>query len=151
MVKCSPGRYAAGRATARGAATMTRVAAPVKVVRAAFLPPAVVPYNGEMMEVRPPRYRSFRPGGALLMSRFRSPIRLLLFLIVCLLLLQPGSVRAQENSAKAEKLATVEGITEYKLPNGVRVLLFPDPSSAYVTVNMTVLVGSRHEGYGETG
>jgi zinc protease len=31
------------------------------------------------------------------------------------------------------------------------VLLFPDPSSAYVTVNMTVLVGSRHEGYGETG
>jgi zinc protease len=46
---------------------------------------------------------------------------------------------------------TVEGITEYQLDNGLRVLLFPDPSSAKVTVNLTVLVGSRHEGYGETG
>ena len=31
------------------------------------------------------------------------------------------------------------------------MLLFPDPSTANVTVNLTVLVGSRHEGYGETG
>src|SRR3954454_21882339 len=46
---------------------------------------------------------------------------------------------------------TVEGITEYQLDNGLRVLLYPDPSRAKVTVNMTVLVGSRHEGYGETG
>jgi zinc protease len=50
-----------------------------------------------------------------------------------------------------EKVTTVEGITEYRLGNGARVLLFPDPASARVTVNMTVLVGSRHEGYGETG
>ena len=50
-----------------------------------------------------------------------------------------------------KKVATVEGITEYSLPNGVRFLLFPDPSASNVTVNMTVLVGSRHEGYGETG
>src|SRR5712664_1071278 len=49
------------------------------------------------------------------------------------------------------KIASVEGITEYKLDNGLRVLLFPDNSQSKVTVNMTVLVGSRQEGYGETG
>jgi zinc protease len=47
--------------------------------------------------------------------------------------------------------ATVGGITEYDYSNGLRVLLFPDPSSPKVTVNMTYLVGSRFEGYGETG
>ncbi len=51
----------------------------------------------------------------------------------------------------AEQVTSVEGITEYKLENGVRVLLFPDPSKPKVTVNMTVFVGSRHEGYGEAG
>src|SRR6202166_4100324 len=50
-----------------------------------------------------------------------------------------------------EKKATVGGITGYDYPNGLRVLLFPDPSSPKVTVNMTYLVGSRFEGYGETG
>jgi zinc protease len=50
-----------------------------------------------------------------------------------------------------QKVITIEGITEYKFKNGARVLLFPDPSSSTVTVNMTVFVGSRHEGYGETG
>ena len=49
------------------------------------------------------------------------------------------------------KVATVEGITEYRLDNGLRVLLFPDASKPTVTVNVTYLVGSRHEGYGETG
>src|SRR5262245_9846938 len=50
-----------------------------------------------------------------------------------------------------KKIATVEGITEYQFDNGLRALLFPDQSQAKVTVNLTVLVGSRHEGYGETG
>ncbi|HEV3258365.1 MAG TPA: pitrilysin family protein [Gemmataceae bacterium] len=49
------------------------------------------------------------------------------------------------------KIATVEGVTEYRLANGARVLLFPEASRPTVTVNMTVLVGSRHEGYGESG
>jgi zinc protease len=47
--------------------------------------------------------------------------------------------------------ASVEGITEYRLPNGLKVLLFPDSSRPTVTVNVTYLVGSRHENYGETG
>ena len=49
------------------------------------------------------------------------------------------------------KVTTVEGITEYHLPNGLRVLLFPDPTKPTVLVNVTYLVGSRVEGYGETG
>ena len=46
---------------------------------------------------------------------------------------------------------SVEGISEYRLPNGLKVLLFPDASKPTVTVNVTYLVGSRHENYGETG
>ena len=49
------------------------------------------------------------------------------------------------------KVASVEGITEYQFDNGLRALLMPDKSQSKVTVNMTVLVGSRQEGYGETG
>lgn len=50
-----------------------------------------------------------------------------------------------------KEVATVEGITEYQLDNGVRLLLFPDGSRPTVTVNLTVFVGSRHEGAGEGG
>jgi zinc protease len=46
---------------------------------------------------------------------------------------------------------SVEGITEYRLANGLKVLLFPDASKPTITVNVTYLVGSRHENYGETG
>jgi zinc protease len=49
------------------------------------------------------------------------------------------------------KVATIEGVTEYRLSNGARVLLFREASRPTVTINMTVLVGSRHEGYGESG
>ena len=58
---------------------------------------------------------------------------------------------AQTLPAGVQKLTTVEGITEYSLPNGLHVLLFPDDSNAKVTVNVTYMVGSRFEGYGETG
>src|SRR5262245_42184973 len=53
--------------------------------------------------------------------------------------------------AVPKKITTVAGVTEYRLGNGARVLLFPEASRPTITVNMTVLVGSRHEGYGETG
>jgi hypothetical protein len=48
-------------------------------------------------------------------------------------------------------LSTVEGVTECRFANGARLVLFPDPSRPTITVNMPVLVGSRHEGYGEAG
>lgn len=48
-------------------------------------------------------------------------------------------------------VTSAEGINEYLLDNGLRVLLVPDQSKQTITVNITYLVGSRHEGYGETG
>ncbi len=48
-------------------------------------------------------------------------------------------------------ITSVEGIDEYVLENGLKVLLFPDPSKEQTTVNITYMVGSGHEGYGETG
>lgn len=54
-------------------------------------------------------------------------------------------------TAGAVKVTSIEGITEYRLNNGMRVLLFPDASKPTVTTNITYLVGSRHENYGETG
>jgi len=51
-----------------------------------------------------------------------------------------------------KEVTSVEGVTEYKLTsNGLTVLLVPDTSKSSVTVNMTYLVGSRHENYGQTG
>lgn len=55
------------------------------------------------------------------------------------------------STPRATRVTAVEGITEYTLPNGLRILLFPDPSKATTTVNITYFVGSRHESYGETG
>ena len=47
--------------------------------------------------------------------------------------------------------ASVEGISEYNLPNGLKILLFPDTTKPTVTVNLVYAVGSVHENYGETG
>lgn len=61
--------------------------------------------------------------------------------------------QADEGSEPAglATVASIEGISEYRLENGLQVLLFPDESQSIVTLNMTVFVGSRHEGYGEAG
>ncbi|HEY3835592.1 MAG TPA: pitrilysin family protein [Bryobacteraceae bacterium] len=63
----------------------------------------------------------------------------------------PILAQAPAPSAGAERVTSVEGITEYKLGNGLHILLFPDPTKQTVTVNATYLVGSRNEHYGETG
>ena len=86
------------------------------------------------------------------MNHFERPVRF--FTITVALLLSLASInlaQAQPNDALYEKVVSIEGITEYRFKNGLRLLSYPDPSSPTVTVNMTVLVGSRHEGYGETG
>jgi zinc protease len=49
------------------------------------------------------------------------------------------------------RVTSVEGVTEYRLANGLRVLLYPDAAKPTTTVNVTYLVGSRFESYGETG
>jgi len=82
--------------------------------------------------------------------------------IILIMLSACYGVQAQKKSAKtskkaahaavtATKVTDVEGITEYTLPNGLQVLMFPDPSKPTITVNITYLTGSRMEGYGETG
>jgi len=71
-----------------------------------------------------------------------------LALVLGLILTPPAP--AQTPSAPV-KITSVEGITEYRLANGLQVLLFPDNSKPTVTVNVTYMVGSRHEGAGETG
>ena len=71
--------------------------------------------------------------------------------LTSLCLITAISVSAQL-PANIEKLTSVEGITEYRLKsNGLKVLLFPDASKQTMTVNITYNVGSRNEGYGETG
>ena len=82
--------------------------------------------------------------------------------ILCAALLSHGVGQAQTdvNNSKPpaamtlaglQAITSVEGITEFRLPNGLRVLLAPDASKPTTTVNITYLVGSRHENYGETG
>lgn len=55
------------------------------------------------------------------------------------------------NAGKISEIRSIEGITEYRLDNGLQLLLFPDPSKDTITVNVTYRVGSKHENYGETG
>ena len=43
------------------------------------------------------------------------------------------------------------GIQEYRLANGLQILLFPDESQSTTRVNITYRVGSRYEGQGEFG
>src|SRR5688572_20905951 len=76
---------------------------------------------------------------------------------ILVMLVSLPAVMAAQSAAVAlpqgvERITSVEGITEYRLQsNGLRVLLFPDPSKPTVTVNITYMVGSKHENYGETG
>jgi zinc protease len=62
-----------------------------------------------------------------------------------------GPTASAAPGAAPKPVQTVEGIEEYRLPNGLQVLLAPDDSKPTTTVNVTYRVGSRHENYGETG
>src|SRR5271168_946251 len=70
-------------------------------------------------------------------------------MLACAMICATGASHA--DTAAPKLVTTVEGISEYRLDNGLRFLLFPDNSQSKVTVNLTALVGSRQEGYGETG
>src|SRR5688572_8686083 len=97
-------------------------------------------------------------------SRAARPVQWCRFLLSCgfalaFTLLPGGPPLLAQTTAAAqpaiprgvELVTSVEGITEYRLANGLTVLLFPDSSKQTITVNMTYKVGSRHENYGETG
>ena len=81
-------------------------------------------------------------------------------LLLCAGLLPGAPAAAQTRGAApatAQELALpslvaeLEGISEYRLANGLQLLLFPDPSSTTTTVNIVYRVGSLNESYGETG
>jgi len=72
----------------------------------------------------------------------------------------PATARSDVTSARVptealpagvRRVREVEGVTEYRLANGLQLLLVPDDAKPTTTVNMTYRVGSRHENYGETG
>ncbi len=83
------------------------------------------------------------------MNRLKNKAPATIWTIVTLILLT--TFGANFASAEVQKIRSVEGITEYKLDNGLQVLLFPDQSKDTITVNITYHVGSKHENYGETG
>ncbi len=92
------------------------------------------------------------------MNSLRKSIRRLPLVIAGLTLaIGALTIHAQDDAAVLElpsgvsHHATVEGISEYRLDNGLRFLLFPDQSKDQITLNITYLVGSHHENYGETG
>ena len=78
--------------------------------------------------------------------------KIVALLAVSLFFLIAPVSRAQSSlPAGVTKVTSVEGITQYQFDNGLKLLVFPDPSKSTITVNITYLVGSRHEGSGEGG
>jgi len=89
------------------------------------------------------------------MSR-RTTVSLTVLLSVLCMMISATGLRAAESQKGVlppgvKRIRSIEGITEFRLANGLKVLIFPDRSGSRVTVNITYLVGSRHEGYGESG
>ena len=112
------------------------------------------PFVAKMQLVRA-RHEIHRSSGSTQIQResMNRHVRNVFFALLSIAALSPflGVASAQVASEALKKVRSIEGITEYRLQNGLRVLLFPDPTRPKLTVNLTVLVGSRHEGYGETG
>ncbi|HEV3411480.1 MAG TPA: pitrilysin family protein [Puia sp.] len=75
--------------------------------------------------------------------------------ITCLVVLTAfyafSQPKAPASPAMPEFVTSVEGVKEYRLSNGLQILLVPDPAQTNVVVNVVYHVGSRQEGYGETG
>ena len=74
-----------------------------------------------------------------------------LIAIVAAAMVLTAAALAQTLPPGVQKVTNLEGVAEYSFPNGLHVLLFPDNSKPKITVNVVYLVGSRNEGYGETG
>ena len=72
-----------------------------------------------------------------------------LVLLAVAVLVQAQTLAASPGGAQF--FTEVEGISEYRFANGLRLVLAPDASKPTTTVNIVYRVGSRHENYGETG
>ncbi len=79
-------------------------------------------------------------------------LKILRHLALCLAPLSfLAPLAAQTLPQGVSAVRSVEGIDEYRLANGLQILLVPDDSKPTTTVNLTYRVGSRHENTGETG
>ncbi|MDD3723782.1 MAG: insulinase family protein, partial [Lutibacter sp.] len=76
----------------------------------------------------------------------KSLLRLHLLLVILL----SNFILAQKATAP-KFLGNIEGIKEYSLTNGMKLLLIPDGSQSNMVVNIVYNVGSKDEGYGEKG
>ena len=83
------------------------------------------------------------------LQRRQTAFRLMLAMLLAMRLVP--LLQGQTLPPGVRKDSSMAGITEYTYPNGLRVLLLPDSGSNVITVNAVYLVGSRHEGYGESG
>ncbi|GIQ58105.1 peptidase M16 [Flavobacterium collinsii] len=70
--------------------------------------------------------------------------------ILCCSFASLSAVYAQKTDVP-KYIKNVEGVKEYSLNNGLKVLLIPDASQSNMVVNIVYNVGSRNEGYGEKG
>src|SRR6202162_6581815 len=91
------------------------------------------------------------PGKRNRMKSFRTSFSSLVLAALAASLAAAAPAPETKPPSKPASVTSVEGITEYRLGNGLRVLLFPDPTKQTITVNITYLGGSRNENYGETG
>ena len=71
--------------------------------------------------------------------------------VLLLLLWLPASAPAFDLPRGVAAGPCVESVCEFRLDNGLRVLLVADATKPTVTVNIVYSVGSLHENYGETG
>ncbi|MBX2923581.1 MAG: insulinase family protein [Chitinophagaceae bacterium] len=81
-------------------------------------------------------------------------MRKLFLLLSCVVLVAIQSIAQSKNAVQSvipQFITSVEGVKEYSLPNGLQILLVPDAAQTNVIVNIVYRVGSRNEGYGETG
>ncbi len=65
--------------------------------------------------------------------------------------LAAGLICVVASAAELQPVRTLAGISEYKLDNGLQLLLMPVPGSGRTFVTVTYKVGSRMEGPGEAG
>lgn len=81
----------------------------------------------------------------------KTPTITFLFLLLVSFSFSQPKVTSTAAPATPEFVTSVEGVKEYRLANGLQILLIPDPAQTNVVVNVVYHVGSRYEGYGETG
>ncbi len=84
-------------------------------------------------------------------AAFGVAVQVAAWIAACLWVAPAAQAQLPLLPADVQRGPSVEGINEYQLANGLKVLLFADRSRSTATVNITYAVGSKHENYGEAG